>query len=169
MVKVLLQRANLLLLDEPTNHLDLYAKAVLLQAFQQYDGTILFVSHDHAFIQDLATDILELTSNGLYYYPGTYEDFLDDKRRREAATAPIKKHPMEFKSSKQRMHSKDDQKELKKIERQIEKLEKDLEKKYLQLAPLDFGSTEYQKIINKIDEIKETVAKAYQEWEQLQK
>ena len=49
MVKVLLKKANFLLLDEPTNHLDLFAKEVLLQALKQFNGTMLFVSHDHAF------------------------------------------------------------------------------------------------------------------------
>ena len=57
MVKTLLQDANLLLLDEPTNHLDIPSKDVLLDALQRYTGTILFVSHDHDFVNSLATHI----------------------------------------------------------------------------------------------------------------
>ncbi len=80
MVKVLLKKANFLLLDEPTNHLDLYAKEVLLQALQQFNGTMLFVSHDHAFLQGLATRIWELTPDGINDHLGTYESYLEHKR-----------------------------------------------------------------------------------------
>ena len=83
MVKVLLQKANFLLLDEPTNHLDLYAKEVLLQALQRYEGTMLFVSHDHSFLQSLATRVWELTPQGLHDYPGTYEDYVYYKKSQQ--------------------------------------------------------------------------------------
>lgn len=161
MVKVLLQKANFLLLDEPTNHLDLYAKAVLLQALQQYDGTILFVSHDHAFIQDLATDILELTPNGLYYYPGSYEQFLEDKKRREASET--QKQPIFQQTERKKKSPKIGQKELKKREREIEKLEKQIEKEYLILASKEYGSAEYQKCMKRIERIKKSVELLYQE------
>ena len=70
MVKVLLSKANFLLLDEPTNHLDLFAKEVLLQALQQYEGTMPFVSHDHAFLEELATRVWELIPNGIIDHLG---------------------------------------------------------------------------------------------------
>ncbi len=76
MVKVLLQKANLLLLDEPTNHLDLDSKKVLLGALKAYEGTILFVSHDRAFLNDLATRIIELTPNGVISFDGNYDEYL---------------------------------------------------------------------------------------------
>ncbi len=86
LVKVLLQNANFLLLDEPTNHLDLYAKEVLLQALQQYEGTILLVCHDHDFLERLATRVLELTPTALHSYPGTYESYLAQARQKEVST-----------------------------------------------------------------------------------
>jgi ATP-binding cassette, subfamily F, member 3 len=75
MIKILLQDANLLLLDEPTNHLDIPSKEVLLKALQQYHGTILFVSHDQDFINELATKILELTPSGALLYQGNYDTY----------------------------------------------------------------------------------------------
>ncbi len=88
MVKVLLQKANFLLLDEPTNHLDLYAKDVLLQALKQYEGTLLIVSHDHSFLQGIATCIWELTPQGIHAYPGTYESYLYAKKALEQGNEP---------------------------------------------------------------------------------
>ena len=79
MISILLQNANLLLLDEPTNHLDIPSKEVLLHALQEYKGTILFVSHDKDFINDLATDIIELTASGVHLYQGNYDDYLHDR------------------------------------------------------------------------------------------
>jgi ATP-binding cassette subfamily F protein 3 len=76
LARMLLRPANLLLLDEPTNHLDLDAKDVLLDALQRFDGTILFVSHDRHFLDNLATKIFALDHGELYVYPGTYPEFL---------------------------------------------------------------------------------------------
>ncbi len=167
MVKVLLQNANFLLLDEPTNHLDLFAKAVLLQALQRYPGTILFVSHDHNFIQELATDILELSPNGLYHYPGKYEEFLQDTQAaRDATKSTIVKE-----ASKPIAHKKDSasHKEFKKIENRINKLEKELEKLLLALATLSYGTPEYTKNMEKISATKQKLEAAEKEWKQLQK
>lgn len=75
MVKVLLQPANFLILDEPTNHLDMPSKQVLLTALKQYQGTLLFVSHDHMFLNELPTRILELSQNGIESFPGNYHDY----------------------------------------------------------------------------------------------
>lgn len=79
MVITLLQKANLLLLDEPTNHLDIASKEILLRALQQFEGTIIFVSHDRDFINGLATDIFELTSTGICQYAGNFDDYLYQK------------------------------------------------------------------------------------------
>ncbi len=73
---LLLRPANLLLLDEPTNHLDLASKDVLLASLQGYSGTIVFVSHDRAFVDGLATRVLEIGERRVTSHPGNYEDFL---------------------------------------------------------------------------------------------
>jgi ATP-binding cassette, subfamily F, member 3 len=84
LAKLLLHPSNLLLLDEPTNHLDLDSKEVLLDALGDYDGTLVFVSHDRYFVDKLATKVIEVGGGEASLYPGGYEDFLDWKRRREA-------------------------------------------------------------------------------------
>lgn len=79
MVKIILSKANFFLLDEPTNHLDIESKEVILAALQNYQGTILFVSHDQDFVQRLATKIVELHADGVTVFPGTYEAYLQHK------------------------------------------------------------------------------------------
>jgi ATP-binding cassette subfamily F protein 3 len=85
LARMLLVPPNFLLLDEPTNHLDLRAKDVLLEALQQYKGTVVFVSHDRYFIDKLATRVFEIEHGVLQDYPGNYEDYLWQKERRGAA------------------------------------------------------------------------------------
>lgn len=86
LLKLLMQPANLLILDEPTNHLDLHSKDVLLTALKDYTGTVVFVSHDRAFIQGLATAVLDLTETGARLYGGDYDYFLWKKAQTAADT-----------------------------------------------------------------------------------
>ncbi len=93
LARMLLQPSNCLLLDEPTNHLDLQAKEVLLEALQKYSGTVIFVSHDRAFIDGLATRIVHVTpreaGGGVEVYPGNYEEYRYHLEQAErAATRP---------------------------------------------------------------------------------
>jgi ATP-binding cassette, subfamily F, member 3 len=76
LLRLLLHPANFLLLDEPTNHLDLRAKDVLLDALMEYNGTVVFVSHDRYFIDKLATRVFEIGDGKVEVYPGNYEDYL---------------------------------------------------------------------------------------------
>jgi len=73
---VMVSRPNVLVLDEPTNHLDLESIHALVKALQEFDGTVLFVSHDRAFVSALATRILEVTKEGFRDFPGTYDEYL---------------------------------------------------------------------------------------------
>ena len=73
---MLLAPSNFLLLDEPTNHLDMRAKDVLLDALKEYNGTVVFVSHDRYFIDNLALRIFEIEEGHVHVYPGNYEDYL---------------------------------------------------------------------------------------------
>jgi ATP-binding cassette subfamily F protein 3 len=84
--RMLLRPSNTLLLDEPTNHLDLDSKDVLLDALEDFGGTLIFVSHDRYFVDKLATKIVEIGGGGALVYPGTYEEFLWSRKQREAAT-----------------------------------------------------------------------------------
>jgi ATPase subunit of ABC transporter with duplicated ATPase domains len=74
--KLAVERPNVLVLDEPTNHLDLESIHALIEALRNFDGTVVFVSHDRFFVSELATRILELTVTGPRDYPGTYCDYL---------------------------------------------------------------------------------------------
>ena len=81
--RMLLRPSNTLLLDEPTNHLDLDSKDVLLEALEDYGGTLILVSHDRYFVEKLATKIIEIGHGEAVVYPGTYSEFLWSKRARE--------------------------------------------------------------------------------------
>jgi ATP-binding cassette, subfamily F, member 3 len=81
--RMLLRPANTLLLDEPTNHLDLDSKDVLLEALEDFGGTLIFVSHDRYFVDKLATKVIDIGRGDAVVYPGNYEEFLWSKRARE--------------------------------------------------------------------------------------
>jgi len=82
--KLLTQPSNFVLLDEPTNHLDMRAKEVLLEALKGYEGTVVFVSHDRYFIDELAKKVFEVAGGKVTAYPGNYEEFLRAKARQIA-------------------------------------------------------------------------------------
>jgi ATP-binding cassette subfamily F protein 3 len=87
--RMLLRPSNTLLLDEPTNHLDLDSKDVLLEALEDFGGTLIFVSHDRYFVDKLATKVIHIGGGEALPYPGTYEEFLWSRKQQEAAqTAP---------------------------------------------------------------------------------
>jgi ATP-binding cassette subfamily F protein 3 len=100
LARMLMMPSNFLLLDEPTNHLDLRAKDVLLNALQEFSGTVLFVSHDRYFIDKLATRVFEVADGTMQVFPGNYEDYLWRKeggrtQAPEPEPAPVKntQHP----------------------------------------------------------------------------
>ena len=77
LLQLLLSPVNLLVLDEPTNHLDIHSKDVLLTALKDFGGTVIFVSHDRGFIEQLATVVLELKPGEFKYFPGDYVYYLE--------------------------------------------------------------------------------------------
>jgi ATP-binding cassette subfamily F protein 3 len=83
--RMLLRPSNTLLLDEPTNHLDLESKDVLLEALEDFGGTLVFVSHDRYFVDRLATKVVEIGGGHVLLYPGNYEEFLWSRTHQEAA------------------------------------------------------------------------------------
>ena len=84
--RMLLRPSNTLLLDEPTNHLDLDSKDVLLDALEDYGGTLIIVSHDRYFVEKLATKIIEIGHGEAIVYPGTYAEFLWSKEQPARST-----------------------------------------------------------------------------------
>jgi len=87
LARLLVHPANFLLLDEPTNHLDMRAKDVLLEALQNFTGTLVFVSHDRYFIDHLANRVFEIADQEVRAYPGTYEDYLWRKQHEAESAA----------------------------------------------------------------------------------
>ena len=79
LARILVSPSNLLLLDEPTNHLDMRAKDVLLEAIENYSGTVIFVSHDRYFLDRLATRVLEVNDGVATSYPGSFPEYLRDR------------------------------------------------------------------------------------------
>src|SRR6187399_3335286 len=86
--RMLLRPANTLLLDEPTNHLDLDSKDVLLEALEDFGGTLIFVSHDRYFVDRLATKVIVVGHGTIETYPGTYEQFLWSRTERARPQSP---------------------------------------------------------------------------------
>lgn len=80
LAKLMLQKANVLILDEPTNHLDLYSKEMLESALMEYDGTLLFISHDRYFLNKMSERIVELHPDGADHFLGNYDDYLAKKQ-----------------------------------------------------------------------------------------
>lgn len=127
-----MEHNNFLLMDEPTNHLDLDAKEVLEKALADYDGTLLFVSHDRYFINKLANKIVVAKDGQAKIYEGNYTYYLNEKAKEEAAAqetaaqeAPVVKSVSESKFSYQEQKKRDSEK--RKLERQVAQAEKDLE------------------------------------------
>ncbi|MBT8895166.1 ABC-F family ATP-binding cassette domain-containing protein [Lactobacillus delbrueckii subsp. bulgaricus] len=127
-----MEHDNFLLMDEPTNHLDLDAKEVLEKALADYDGTLLFVSHDRYFINELANKIVVAKDGQAKIYEGNYTYYLNEKAKEEAAAqetaaqeAPVVKAVSESKFSYQEQKKRDSEK--RKLERQVAQAEKDLE------------------------------------------
>ncbi|PKP55299.1 hypothetical protein CVT91_16035 [Candidatus Atribacteria bacterium HGW-Atribacteria-1] len=79
LVKILMQESNFLILDEPTNHLDIVTKELFQQALLKYSGTILIVSHDRFFLDNLITRVIEIRDGRIYDYPGNYSYFIEKR------------------------------------------------------------------------------------------
>ena len=131
LAKLSMENNNFLILDEPTNHLDIDSKEVLENALIDFDGTLLFVSHDRYFINRVATQVLELSEEGSTLYLGDYDYYLEKKAELEAlAAAQAEAVPaalMEEVTSNDYHLQKQNQKELRKITRRIEQLEAEME------------------------------------------
>ena len=170
MVKILLQNANLLILDEPTNHLDIISKEILLDALRQFDGTILFVSHDRTFLNDLATDIIELTPEHAYSFAGNYDAYLYHKKHIEDTKAPQKNVFQQAADPKTNRTNKDTQqqkKQLQQIESSINKLEKELALVTEKFSTLTYGTPSYTDTLQKMRTLEQKIKEQYKAWEKL--
>jgi ATP-binding cassette subfamily F protein 3 len=141
--RMLLRPSNTLLMDEPTNHLDLDSKDVLLDALEDYGGTLILVSHDRYFVEKLATKIIEIGDGSAVVYPGTYAEFLWRKEHPEGpgakANGPTAK--VQAPTKDQRPKTKDQRQETrdqnKRIEADRKKKQRDAESLQKRIADLE--------------------------------
>ena len=167
LAKLMLKKANFLILDEPTNHLDIISKEALENALNEYDGTILFVSHDRYFIKKIATSCLVIDKDKVTYYPDGYKDYIDVKVKEELQKdKEPKEEKMPLKQLKQRPKY-----NIGRLENEISLMEDILEdKRALRYEP------EYYQDMNKmreldeeIDEIHNQIHALEEKWEEAMK
>lgn len=145
LAKLMLSEANFLILDEPTNHLDITSKEILESALNQYEGTVLFVSHDRYFINKTATRILNLTGRHIINYIGNYDYYLEKKETNEKAYLPDDEDSLQVKATQTAETAgktdwktqKEEQARLRKLQNQIKKIEAEIEKIEERIAEID--------------------------------
>ena len=176
-----LEKDNFLLMDEPTNHLDIEAKEVLEQALNTYDGTLLFVSHDRYFINELANKIISVRDGHAKIYNGNYSYYLDEKAKQAAAVQEAEAEQTESttsanqnkgKLSYQEQKARDSQK--RKLERavseaeaRIEKLEAEEQEIQTEMANPDIAAS-FEKLgplQEKLSAVQEQLEQANNDWE----
>ena len=176
-----LEKDNFLLMDEPTNHLDIEAKEVLEQALDTYDGTLLFVSHDRYFINELANKIISVRDGHAKIYNGNYSYYLDEKAKQAAAVQEAEAEQTESttsanqnkgKLSYQEQKARDSQK--RKLERavseaeaRIEKLEAEEQEIQTEMANPDIAAS-FEKLgplQEKLSAVQEQLEQANNDWE----
>lgn len=167
------QPANLLVMDEPTNDLDIETLELLEELLADYKGTLLIVSHDREFLDNVVTSTLVFTGNGeVQEYVGGYQDYLAQRKLVPEPIGKISKKIAESKTKPVKKLSYKEQKELDELPHQIEELEKN--KKLLQenIADPDFYKQAQTAIVAQLDELKAlemNLQTIYQRWEELEK
>ncbi|MGV3050346.1 ABC-F family ATP-binding cassette domain-containing protein [Streptococcus hyovaginalis] len=179
LAKLSMQNNNFLVLDEPTNHLDIDSKEVLEDALINFDGSLLFVSHDRYFINRIATKVLEISENGSTLYLGDYDYYLEKKAElewlaQEANATPevfpeetISKGAMDYQAQKE------NQKEYRKLARRIEVIENALEEIEQQESTVTSQMsatndvTELTRLQSDLDRLLKTQEDLMEEWESL--
>ncbi|MBZ5602155.1 MAG: ABC-F family ATP-binding cassette domain-containing protein [Acidobacteriia bacterium] len=174
LARMLLAPSNFLLLDEPTNHLDMRAKDVLLDALKRYSGTVVFVSHDRYFIDNLATRIFEIEAGHVHVYPGNYEDYLWRKgggaspvaAEPEPEPVAVAAAPVESKKRVNPMKLQKIQDRLKEVEQRVASLESEIAQHEAALA--DFKSVEETMRLTELVTARRTeLDSRVAEWEEL--
>ncbi|MBF9642656.1 MULTISPECIES: ABC-F family ATP-binding cassette domain-containing protein [Streptococcus] len=176
LAKLSMENNNFLILDEPTNHLDIDSKEVLENALIDFDGTLLFVSHDRYFINRVATHVLELSENGSTLYLGDYDYYVEKKAEVEMTQAEEASTNNQVKDSSpvnDYQAQKESQKEVRKLMRQIESLEAEIEELESQSQDISEkmletnDAVELMELQAELDKISHRQEEAMLEWEEL--
>lgn len=175
LAKLSMENKNFLVLDEPTNHLDIDSKEVLENALIDFDGTLLFVSHDRYFINRVATQIIELSDTGSTLYLGDYDYYLEKKaelealREEKASVAEL----AQLQPVTNYQLQKETQKEARKLARRLEQLEAEIEELETQTTELTTAmqetndASELMELQQKLDQLTERQEAAMTEWEEV--
>lgn len=183
LTKLAMKHDNFLILDEPTNHLDIDSKEVLENAVMDFNGTVLFVSHDRYFINKVATCVLEIAPQGSTLYLGDYDYYLEKKAEQEeiaaaksTAETPIENSPKEVSTGKVNyQQGKERQKQERRLKRSVEEFEQLVEKLDSQKndlenqmsSPENYNDLEKMgELQAKLQEISKKLAEAEENWEQ---
>ena len=176
LAKLSMENNNFLILDEPTNHLDIDSKEVLENALIDFDGTLLFVSHDRYFINRVATHVLELSEKGSTLYLGDYDYYVEKKAEVEMSQteeASTSNQAKEASPVNDYQAQKESQKEVRKLMRQIETLEAEIEELESQSQAISeqmLETNEAGKLMElqaELDKISHRQEEAMLEWEEL--
>lgn len=176
LAKLSMENNNFLILDEPTNHLDIDSKEVLENALIDFDGTLLFVSHDRYFINRVATHVLELSEKGSTLYLGDYDYYVEKKAEVEmtqAEEASTINQVKEVSQVNDYQAQKESQKEVRKLMRQIESLEAEIEELESQSQAISEQMLEtndagkLMELQAELDKISHRQEEAMLEWEEL--
>ena len=176
LAKLSMENNNFLILDEPTNHLDIDSKEVLENALIDFDGTLLFVSHDRYFINRVATHVLELSENGSTLYLGDYDYYVEKKAEIEmiqTEEASTNNQVKESSPVNDYQAQKESQKEVRKLMRQIESLEVEIEELESQSQAISEqmletnDADELMELQAELDKISHRQEEAMLEWEEL--
>ena len=189
LAKLMLSNANFLILDEPTNHLDITSKEILEQALNDYEGTVLYVSHDRYFVNQTATRILDLYNKQFYSFAGNYDYYLEKKDIVEqpsgavqpngqtttagantdaAESAPDSKLSWQQQKEEQALKRKKENR-LRKCEDDIAALEDEIAQLNEQMADPTIATdvAKLQELSKKQTALQETLEQRYEEWEEL--
>lgn len=178
---LMLERNNVLILDEPTNHLDIDSKEMLEQALQDFEGTLIFVSHDRYFINQLANKVFDMQPDGGTVYAGNYQYYLDKTEEKAAIAAKNEAQQAAQVATEDNTNSYENQKaqrrEQRQLERQIENCEAEIERFEEQIETIDHQLTQPE-VFNdpekaaQLAEEKETIEQQLEHvmetWEELQ-
>jgi ATP-binding cassette subfamily F protein 3 len=171
-------------MDEPTNHLDLYSKKALEKALKDYDGTLLLISHDRYFLDQLVTIVFELRDGTLSRCEGNYSSYLNKKRTDAETEETInddQKQVVRKDKSQKRLEAEARQKvsqrrkqlnnRIEKLEFELEQLETEKDEIESKLAEPDFYKNQQQaaEIGKRYQQLQDAIPKLYDEWEKCQK
>jgi ATP-binding cassette subfamily F protein 3 len=175
LAKALTADANFLILDEPTNHLDIASVNILIQALQQYEGTVIAVSHDRFFLDNIANKIWFIEDQQIKQYPGTYAEYevWQAKRKLEAKSAPVAPQPkkeVKKETVAVKQPTEDKSKTLKKLNQDLTGMEQkitELEKAVKQLEA-ELSDAQIYKQQNRLQEVNKNLKQKQQELKQQQ-